>query len=852
MNCFYHARREITLICYASHKCQRKLCVECIQEQGLNHQTMLIETFQEKVKQKLKEHMLKDPNELNKCRTSFKSMLSETESMLKKIWEELSQSIKQIYDWIEQENKSYIDLINKYSNLAESSYTDLEKLVQIVYGKTLNDWYVEKNNILMELQKHKNCWNQEIKTYCQKLDKKIKDIIASINKLSQQEDLVQNQKEDLFGSLASLKNIDAKFFIVIIEMLKKEKPSDILYFLSKLDIQKLLNQYLDKSYNVNGVKNNIQHIVTVIKNIYDHDFNKKDYSTQKFRQTKQRLIGKIKKEANIIGFLKILVNLTSIDENLIQCGSNSLHLLVQMKVDLTQQSFQNIKIKNTSLNGGSFAECNFSCSKFNNVEISGINFNGAKLFHCEWKNFKIDQQYQQVYHDSGILSQCFSPDGSKLASGSWDNTICLRDIKTGKIISLLIGHNSPIYSVCFSPDSTILASGSQGGSIRLWDVKTGQEKAKLDGDCNCVYSVTFSPDGLTLASGSQDNCIRLWDIRKHQLKSKLDVHSNFVYLLKFNPDGTTLVTSNLNGNICLWDIRTRKKKFILNSYHDALFSVWFSPDDIRAFYSVCSSPDGTIAFGSYYGTICLWDAKTGLQKFQLYGHRSTVYSLCFTSDSKILASGSGSEDNSIHLWDVNTGKKKSELIRHNCTVYSLCFSRDGTALASVAVIILFAEKTKFQLFGHIGTVYQVCFSNDGSLLASGSDDETIRLWDVKSGQQKAKLDGHSGTVYSVRFSADGTSLISSSDDELICLWDLKTNEEIQSTDNRYKDLFTQLETPLLQHNILSVATNIPFLFISQSQIFQADEAQIVKGEFFNYEGIDLRPLLKSKGSYIEQ
>ncbi|CAD8213690.1 unnamed protein product [Paramecium pentaurelia] len=808
---------------------------------------------------------------------------TETESMLKTIWEELSQSIKQIYDWIEQENKSYIDLINKYANLAESSYTDLEKLVQIVYGKTLNDWNVEKNNILMELQKHKNCWNQEIKTYCQQLDKKIKDIIASINKLSQKEDLVQNQREDLFGILASLKNIDAKFFIVIIEMLKKEKPSDILYFLSTLDIQKHLNQNLDKSHNVNSVKNNIQHFVTVIKNIYDHDFNKKDYSTQKFRQTKQRLIGKIKKEANIIGFLKFLVNLTYIDENLIQCGSNSLHLLVQMKVDLTQQSFQNIKIKNTSLNGGSFAECNFSCSKFNNVEINGINLNGAKLFHCEWKNLRIDQQYYQVYHDSGILSQCFSPDGSKLASGSWDNTVCLRDVKTGKIKSLFIGHNSPIYSVCFSPHSTILASGSQGGSIRLWDVKAGQEKAKLDGDCNCVYSVTFSPDGLTLASGSQDNCIRLWDIRKHQLKSK----QNSI-LMQFE------------WQYLFMGYQDQKKKFILDSYHDALFSVWFSPDDIRAFYSVCSSPDGTIAFGSYYGTICLWDAKTGLQKFQLDGHRSTVYSLCFTSDSKILASGSGSEDNSIHLWDVKTGKKKYELIRHNCTVYSLCFSRDGTALASgsgdnsICLWDVKAEKTKFQLFGHIGTVYQVCFSNDGSLLASGSDDETIRLWDVKSGQQKAKLeghsgtvysvcfspdsstlasgsedetillwdvksgqqkaklDGHSGTVYSVRFSADGTSLISSSDDELICLWDLKTNEEIQSTDNRYKDLFTQLETPLLQHNILSVATNIPILFISQSQIFQADEAQIVKGEFFNYEGIDLRPLLKSKGSYIKQ
>ncbi|CAK64356.1 unnamed protein product (macronuclear) [Paramecium tetraurelia] len=73
----------------------------------------------------------------------------------------------------------------------------------------------------------------------------------------------------------------------------------------------------------------------------------------------------------------------------------------------------------------------------------------------------------------------------------------------------LIGHNGYVISVCFSPDGTKLASGSADNYICLWDVQTGQQNAKFDGHCNYVRQVCFSPDGSTLASGSRDKSIRL-------------------------------------------------------------------------------------------------------------------------------------------------------------------------------------------------------------------------------------------------------------------------------------------------------------------------------------------------------
>ncbi|CAD8130280.1 unnamed protein product [Paramecium sonneborni] len=96
---------------------------------------------------KLKESKLDETSELTNQTMNFKSIVSKVESMMKKIWEDLTKSINEIYDIIEHENKSYINLINDNINLAESSYTDLEKLVQIIEGNSLNQCNTQKISI---------------------------------------------------------------------------------------------------------------------------------------------------------------------------------------------------------------------------------------------------------------------------------------------------------------------------------------------------------------------------------------------------------------------------------------------------------------------------------------------------------------------------------------------------------------------------------------------------------------------------------------------------------------------------------------------------------------------------------
>ena len=120
------------------------------------------------------------------------------------------------------------------------------------------------------------------------------------------------------------------------------------------------------------------------------------------------------------------------------------------------------------------------------------------------------------------------------------------------------------------------------------------------------------------------------------------------------------------------------------------------------------------------------------------------------------------------------------LEEHSGRVSTVAFSPDGFTFAaggeeeSIRLWDVRTGEHLATLAGHTASVRSVAFSPHGFTLASGSLDRTIRLWDVSTGEHLQTLEGHAGWIRLVAFSPDGSTLASTSEDDTMLLWDLRS------------------------------------------------------------------------------
>ena len=113
-------------------------------------------------------------------------------------------------------------------------------------------------------------------------------------------------------------------------------------------------------------------------------------------------------------------------------------------------------------------------------------------------------------HSGWVTSACFSPDGAKILSASYDETVRVWNAATGECALTLKGHSDQVYSACFSPDGARIVSASSDGTVRVWSAATGECERTLEEHSGPVSSACFSPDGAKIVSASWDGTVRVW------------------------------------------------------------------------------------------------------------------------------------------------------------------------------------------------------------------------------------------------------------------------------------------------------------------------------------------------------
>jgi WD40 repeat protein len=384
-------------------------------------------------------------------------------------------------------------------------------------------------------------------------------------------------------------------------------------------------------------------------------------------------------------------------------------------------------------------------------------------------------------HRDCITALAFSPDGLRLASGSFDRTARIWDVATGDCRQVCAGHAARVGGVAFSPDGRRLATGSPDRTARIWSVATGTAELLLPGNAAELYSVAWSPDGRTIAATCGDQSVRLWS-PDGTFRGRIGDLDNNAVAVAFSPDSSLLLVTTGGAGAkrlaLVFDVATGGERLRFAKHNNTVQDGAFSPDGALV----------ATSGGDDHETY-LWKAADGSVVHRLASKGRSVWNCAWGPDSRTIAWGDtrihintpnnyGPLEQSFRLADLEPAGppgadfREAQVSRGSTTLRQLDYYRLAVQRGSATITTFGADRSvagrmrSFTLF-------------PGDRVAAGCD-FGLFLLDIQSGKRLRRFRGHLGEIVAVAPSPDGRYLLSGSLDQTLRIWDPDREEPLVS------------------------------------------------------------------------
>jgi WD40 repeat protein len=289
--------------------------------------------------------------------------------------------------------------------------------------------------------------------------------------------------------------------------------------------------------------------------------------------------------------------------------------------------------------------------------------NSLRLWDLE-HGVQIGSEWRDEEDGEGVVTMlALSPNGKTMASGSNNGTVRLWDVEIGKVIvkwkehakaltsvwwgRKWKGHTEAVMSVCWSPNGERVASGCFDGTARVWDVKSREPVQGLNPintGHRYMYAVSYSPEAKMIATGgSYKQGIKIWDGKTGKRLSAIKHDHLSMYMctsLAWTSDEKKLIAGSNDASIRIFDTATWQQIAVLEGHEDVVYSITLFQND------------RLLASTSWDKTARLWNLDTNLQVGPPLQHENFVWCAAFSADGKLLSTAC--YDNNAYVWDIQT------------------------------------------------------------------------------------------------------------------------------------------------------------------------------------------------------